>query len=286
MTDTTEEPKAHTTKCSTLGDYGELLPIGVHGPRQPELQKGFGFREMDYQTEKEIDEARKRKDGPGNHPAKIVSEVLATMLSEWGGDSTFGKKSRKHKLGMIGAAYSEDILYAWVCLRIQAMGEDLSIDWTCPACQVEMPWPTDLSYMPVTVVDTVPEPVEILLKKPVQFGDKTLVAVNLLPPLWRAATEVKMSRRGSLGDVKSEMLRTAISSFKTKDGEEHPPAPRIFDRLYKRDRERMMKALGGDRFPRCDMTFDIECKSCGHEHSTTLDWTWDFFFGSASLPED
>lgn len=271
-------------KESTLELYGQSFPIGVDRG-DGGLAKAFAFDRIDYEFEERLDRARNRKGGPGNHPAKIATEVLASVLTEFGGDTEFATKNHKHKVAAIEGAYMEDVLYAWVCLRVETMGADLAIRWECVGCEHEWTWSTDLKGLEVTVLDTPPKPKTVGLIYPVSWGDQIIDTVELLPAKWRAVCQTKNAqRRGTLGDIKAGLVRSAVRSVRTKAGVELPLAPRIFELIHKLDRERMAQVMDSKEFPRCDLTFEIECPECAFVQRTPLDWTWDFFFGSASLP--
>jgi len=276
-----------TPSESTLELYGQNLPIGVLSPDGTQVGKGFAFRPLDFEVEEAIDKARNRPGGPGAHPAKVATEVLALTLTEWGGDPGFGTKAHEHKLAALQSAFVEDVLFAWVSLRVETMGEVLAVGWTCASCAHEWQWETDLGRLQITTVDAPPVPVRVKLHKPVSFGERTLVACDLLPAKWSAVYNVTaIQRRGSIGDIRNAILRSAVSAVVNDKGERSPLAPRAFQLITKRDRERLTKALDSPLLPRCDLSLEVVCPKCGHKTSTQLEWSWDFFFGSASLPAD
>ena len=276
-----------TTSESTLNLYGYNALIGTNELGSKELGKPFAFTHIDYKTEAEIDKKLNKKGGAGKHPAKVVTEVLAHTLTEWGGDSDFETKNHKHKLIALQNAFYVDILYAWCCLRIQIMGEILGLDWTCSECDHEFPWETDLNGLEVTTTNEMPEPTIVILNHKIHFGEITVSKLKILPPRWAGACKIRSAqRRGGIGDIKAHLLRTAILCMVTEDDKELPLAPRVFELLRKRDRERAIKTLDSDKFPQCDMSFEVECPECGFVQETSVVWTWDFFFGSASLPSE
>lgn len=267
---------------TTLGLYGHTLPIGVYDGTT--LHKGFAFRRFTYAAEMEVAKLKRRKNGPGDHPAKVATEVLAYMLTEWGGDTSFSDKQHAHKLTALRAAYMEDFLYAWVALRVEAMGEELAIASTCGSCRHEHTWYTDLEELKLTVSDAVPDPVRLDLKSPFDWGKAKLVALELEPPRWASVCAVSaQDRNNGLDNVKHSIVTGAMRCALTADGEQVPVAPRVLEMLHKRDVERVAGALDSADFPRSELVFEIVCPACGSVEKTSLDWTWGFFFGSVSL---
>lgn len=282
-----EQPKEspeNGLRESTLRDYGHKLIVGL-ADKSGKIGRDFAFREIDYETEVEIDKARNKKGGPGSHHAKVASEVLATVLTQWADDRSFGTKAHEHKLAVLAHSAHEDLMYAWICLRVATMGASFGINHECPSCGEQSPWETDLEGMKITIADGPIKPVAMKLLRPVSWGQTSLVKVWLEPSKWGAVTEIKLvPNRNSLDDVKMSLLFSSVHHFESKDGAEVPPAKRAFELMRKLDRERAIKLLDGDMFPSCDLQLEIDCPKCGHVHTTPLPWTWDFFFGASSLP--
>jgi len=277
----------YATSESTLQLYGHQLPLGYHSQGDTTLFKGFAFKDFNYQTEKECTQLRQRKGGPGNHDAKIATEVLAHMLTEWGGDSEFQRKKHEVKVATLRASYQCDVLYAWVCLRIEAMTNEVAIPFDCTNCDAPKgEWVGDLNDLTVHVSDELPPPVLLDLKRPISWGEQTMVAVKLYPVRWRAACDIKDAvRTAGLDAIKEALVTASIQCFVTEDGKDYAVQQRILDQMWKFDRERISKAYTGADFPKADLSFDMTCSGCGLNVETLLDWTWDFFFGASSLPK-
>ena len=269
---------------STLKMYGHSLLIGVDNAGQ--LAKSFSFRRFTFKEELEIAKLRKRKDGPGLHDAKIATEVLAYMLTEWAGEDV-SQKAHKHKLMALRSAFMEDVLYAWICLRVETMGEDLAIKTQCPACRHTHTWVTDLTELEVSATSEAVEPVKMALKSPIPWGDQEITHVVMMPPRWSSIYNVVQAGQvEGLDPIKRAVVQGAIYSAVTGDGTERPCDPRIREQMTKLDVERIAKAFDSAKFPRNDASFEIVCPECGQAEETSLDWTWGFFFGSASLPPE
>lgn len=277
----------YATSKSTLSLYGYQLPLGYHAQGETMLHKDFSFKPFNFENEKECTRLRQRKDGPGNHDAKIATEVLAHMLESWGGDTEFHRKKHEAKVAILRSAYMEDIVYAWICLRIEAMTHEVAVPFDCTNCDApETEWVGDLNDLTVHVSDELPTPLPLDLKRPISWGEKTITGVKLYPIRWRSSCDVKDGvRTAGLDAIKEAMVTGAIHCFATEDGSEYPVQQRILDQMWKFDRERINKAYTKADFPKVELKFDMTCESCGLNVKTLLDWTWDFFFGASSLPK-
>jgi hypothetical protein len=136
------------------------------------------------------------------------------------------------------------------------------------------------------VADEIPPQLELSLKHPVSWGENEIVAIKIHMPPWRALCEVKDRVRSAGEDAIKEALVTAsIKGFVTKEGTDYPVQKRVLEQMSKLDRERCRKAYSLAAFPEPDLRFGVVCEGCSFEIETTVNWTWDFFFGAGSLPK-
>lgn len=270
---------------STLGDYGPLLPIGVLSPTG--LAKEFAFKELVWEVEEEIDKLRNKKGGPGDHPGKTITTILAHVLTEWGGNKNFATAPEKARLQAIESAYMEDVLYAWVYFRYQEFDRYYTIRVPeCDSCGQEYHWTADLENLKIQVCDQIPPEFEYKLSRKISHGDSNLDTLTIACPTWAAVSRVNQSARAKgLTQVKKSLILASVKHAKdsTLKDKVHAFSPSVRRRIRKTDLEKMMGVLEKGHFPQSDMRFEVSCSHCGHVFTTTLDWTWDFFFGSASL---
>ena len=275
---------------STIRDLGHACPIGVPEGKPPILAKDFDFRSFSMEEELELDKVRSKKGGPGDHPGKVVEHVMAYMLTKWGGDSQFAQKSEKHRLQAIRSAYMTDVLYAYVCLRVDAMGPVLALQVTCPKtnCQHQWNWRTDLEELEVQVADRV-EQVDAIpykLRKPLPYGESKYDSLLLSPPTWGALSGV--SQRGGTGSIKARLIQSCARKAFSEANPELPeiyPGESLLRKMHKRDVEEIASFLDSS-FPSVDLTAEIQCPACDTEFTHSIQWNWDFFFSSSSLPSD
>lgn len=274
-------------ETSTLADYGDLLPIGVLEGKPAQLAKGFAFKPFLTRDEREIDTLRRKN---GDHPGRDVVSVLSHMLTAWGDDDAFAGKSAKLKKLAISQAFMADVLYAFIKLRIEALGSVYGLSMTCASCEHEHEWKTDLNGMELTVARSVENlSREFTLRHPITFGDKTYDTAVLRPPTWGAVLGINTSkRRSGVADIKLSMVKDSITGLRSS---EHPEQPHVhagllmLDELSKLDLERLARTAD-TAFPSLDTKLEVECPACGNVAGHNLQWSFPFFFGASSLPEE
>lgn len=272
---------------STLRDYGHMVPIGKPDGKGG-LLKSFAFYDLDWGKEEEIDRVRNAPEGPGDQPGLLTLNILAIMLKEWHGDAKFSTRNHDGKLNTLLTSCAEDVLYAWVCFRVESEDPTFEIDVEkCPSCKKKFTWSTDLRGLEIKVTDTPPEDFHYRLRKPHAWGqDRVIDTLILRPHQWSGICDINHSaRRSGLTDIKRAILSSSIYGCydsRTPD-DKVSLSPLLRQRISKVDME-LMSNVVEKAFPRADLTMQIVCPHCCHLQKTPLDWTWDFFFGAASLP--
>jgi hypothetical protein len=271
---------------TTLGVWGAALPIGIPVGNPAALEKGFEFAPLNFKREKALDKLRSKKGGSGNHPGKVPAETLAFMLRSWGGDHDFHDKKPKERYRAITNSYMQDVLYAWIYFRVQELGPYLALQAECvqPHCRHEWEWTTDLRGLELTVTREAPQPLPFEFTDEIEFGGRSISGVLLLPPKWRVMSGFTGQTVVGTADIKGRLALDSVHVAVTSSGEHTPAAASMLDEITKADLERLASSVD-DLFPKSDPRFEIECPSCGNRQISGLNWTWDFFFGSASLPE-
>lgn len=274
---------------STLQEMGATLPIGVPVGKPAILAKNFAFKPFRMKEERELDKIRNKKGGSGSHPGKVVEDVLAHMLTEWGGDSEFAHKSEKIRRSAIRTAFMADVLYAYVMLRIEAMGPILGLKLECPHCDHEWAWKTSLEGLEVDYVEGIAALADRVykLRNGIKFGEKTYDILAVSPPTWAAVSDIKQgARRGGTGDIKARMILSCIHQAGIEADPKAPPITAgnaLLDSMTKRDVEELAQYIN-DEFPNVDLAMEIDCPSCERTFGHSVQWNWDFFFSSSSLP--
>lgn len=265
-------------KDTTLGLYGYNLPIGIELGTPPSLQKDFSFRPFRLIEERLIEEDLKKKKG-GAHPAQAVLTTLKIMLTRFAGID-FNTASEKEKMSVLSSAYMTDILFAYLTLRVEALGEELEAPCKCPSCSTEWRWSADLRDLEVKVSDSVPT-FEFELRSPIRLGEKEVQRVRLYPPSWSTLVSMKTGSDSSL--KRGILLSSMREVFLDGDWVRRPLPPQVLDQLTKRDSELLIKVIDTE-FPSIDLSIETECPSCSHKGVETIQWSHSFIFGSSSLP--
>lgn len=265
---------------STLLDYGHALPIGVVETSPPRLEKTFAFRPYRTRDEKRIEKSRSKK----GHPAQDVVTVLSEMLTHWG-PYVWEELDDAKKKSILRNSFMCDVLYAYVALRVEALGETLALQTTCAACDHEWEWKADLRSVEIVTADRVEALSRTFdLRHPVSLGGRTFARLGLQPPTWGAVLAIREEkRRAGVGAVKIAMATGAIRYLIGDDGETLPAAASTLDELSKIDLERLVSEID-TVFPKVDISLEMVCPSCEHSQTYPLQWAFDFFFGGSSLP--
>lgn len=272
-------------KDTTLRDYGLRLPIGVPDEKNPaQLSKGFELVELDYSREEELSKEKAKLPPNRRTQGDFVALTLALCLEKWGGYSDFKHKKLEHRIAILRNSYLTDVMYAWLMLRIETMGEEYALQITCGSCHHEQEWKADLDTIELTVCDGLPM-LEFKLKKPVEYRNQKIVKAKIKALPW------KVICRGSgdtpdLDAFKRGAMENGVYCFLTESGEEIPNSKVIFKAISKVDRERLFKVVNGPKFPDVDITLEVICTNCGNKEEHPMRWPYDFFFGAQSLPAD
>lgn len=280
-----EKPAEEPAKLqkTTIGECGLRLPIGVLDAGQ--LHKNFTFGPWRWKQEKRIAKKLSSPTGPGNHFGKKITTVLAEMLTGWGPDKDFQKLRPDARLHLIEQSFMEDVFYAWICLRIHALGRELVIPTECNivGCKEEWSQLIDLDTVELTVVNDLPDPVPFSLLTPLEWSGKQWSTLRLGLPLWAGVCNVDQTQSLALGAALIELSLSAVRAMVGEDGLEASFTDDLAEELDKPDIERLKLIVNGQDFPHVDTEFEFICKD-DHKHTTSFEWGYDFFFGAASLP--
>lgn len=272
-----EEAGKPLTSLSTFSLLGRTLPIGyLHGGR---LHRNFALRPFKMKEERALQALRAKKGSIGM--AEFVSEVLSFMLTEFGPWSDFSTLSEAERKLVISQLYMADVMYMYVQLRIEAIGEDVTFKLQCPACRHSWKFTADLAETDVVVSETADLAWRHDLRSPIKTARGEVSQLVIQPPRWSAMTSVRPTREGvNHGDVKLHLIASAVR---------HPLGMPDFalsvadlEELTKRDLEKLTRTVDEDS-PGADLELEADCPSCNHHFSHALNWSWDFFFTASSL---
>lgn len=261
---------------TTLDLWGRQLPVGFLQDGQ--FHRNIEFKQYTMAAEREL--AKTRKGAGKSNAAAFASSVLAEMITSLGPFGDFQSLSLGQRKLILGQMYMADILYAYILLRIDALGPEVGFDIQCPFCDEKAQMRSSLESLDVTVPE---EPAAIVRKHtlftPVKVGDKGSVEVLCLqPPRWSTMANMKVRKNPDLTTLKFDLVTAAIMC--AADGT--PLHAGFVDQLTKKDFEYLTKEVDNNT-PGPDLQLEYECPSCGQESGQSLRWDFDYFFGASSL---
>lgn len=265
-----EEP---SLSDSTFEDWGKRLPIGVLADGG--LHRGFEFRRFTMKEERALEALRKKR--RRTSMGEFVAGVLSHMLTQLGPYDFAGLKESERRL-LVHQMWLPDVMYAYVWLRIDALGEMVKFRLQCPTCAHKYVFPADLHRTDVTIAENMAALVYThSLRDGLETADGLVHDLILQPPRWSAYAALKAD--SNVGDAK---LRTMMSAIRQIGDGKFPATLSIVESLTKFDLEHLQKVID-DRTPGPDLDLETECSGCGSLNHAAMDWTWDFFFTASSL---
>jgi hypothetical protein len=265
----------------TLDKLRGSLPIGFVDGKG--LVKGYKARERFKGKEEKII-GRWKNQNPNSTIGKLTTFVLSTLLETVGPHADFASRSMEQKQVIIGQMHMADVLTAYFGVRLEKLGKKLRIRLKCPACRRPIRITLDLSSMEITSAHTWEDchiVVDLPNGIPLLEGTETKLfkRVTLIPPKWwpmEAASEA---------DEEYDMaLRSLPSCLEAVEGlkKEQWLGQDWLDATDKLDLE-ILSGIVSDSFPQPELVLDLHCSKCKHQWQQMLDWSYDSFFGSASL---
>lgn len=269
------EDEAARISDTTIGDYGHRLPVGIL--QGASLHRDFGFKPFRMKEERELE--TERKANKRISVGEFVGTVMSHMLTKLGPYPDFQAIPKDERRLIISQMYLGDVMYIWLCLRIDALGEHIKFPLKCPSCTFEHKLNADLSLTDVKVYEDAASLTKPLkLRHGIDLPDKsTTLDVVLQPPRWLGMSGARPGATNS--DIKMAILSASI--LKVGDGR-FPATTDAIENMSKWDIELMAKTVETDA-PGPDLTVEASCPQCQHEWEIPLDWNWDFFFTAASL---
>lgn len=259
---------------TTIEDYGSLLPVGITVGNV--THRGFSFRRFSMKEERELEE--KRKKNKKMSVGDFVAVVLSHMLKTLGPHNDFQAMSEDMRISTITQLCMGDVLYLWLSLRIDAMGEDMKLKLSCPKCSEEFSMTFDLRRTDVKVIESGTLIKKVRLKNGIELPDGSIAHnIEIKPVRWYVMCG---ARQGSTFSAVRDIMITD-SIHKLEDSSINIGAVDL-ESLSKRDMETLTKAIEEDA-PGPEMALEIACTACQQEWQMALNWNWDFFFTAASL---
>jgi hypothetical protein len=280
---------APVLETKLIRELGPRLPFGIRDDATGEISRRIAFEDWTFETEKRLSK-RRDKMQTADLPT-FVSVVLAETVSVLGPYDFVALSKGKGK----SAAFTErqtriasmlmgDVYFAYLMLRIHAIGPTLRMRFRCVNCKTSYELPVDLESAEVRIADSL-EPLiwRYTLEKPLEVAGKKAVAFGFGPMRWSSLMGVDVTSAGVVAGAKMSFIRDSVRAVITEDGTELEVKPSEADLapMAKRDIEAIASEIDSHQ-PGPDMSIEHDCAKCEHENRFPLDWGYDGFFGTSS----
>jgi hypothetical protein len=181
----------------------------------------------------------------------------------------------------LGRFYFGDVMYAYVWLRRETMGDALAMEVTCVHCQDKgaFPWKGSLSTVEVVTVDDEKDlEWSYTLRSPIDIRGKRVTHFRMTAPRWNVALETKGSSE--------ELARLAIVRNGVTGLNDEPTYIELLDsemdEVSRLDLELLTKSFD-DHHLGPNMSIEGNCPHCDSEFKRPINWKYDNFFGASSV---
>jgi hypothetical protein len=265
-------------RLPTLTAVGKRLPIGF-ADKVGGFHREFELAPWTWEVEEELGELLVQN--PEMLVNEYVSEVLGRGLARLG-TIEIPKLSRGERRLLVRSMYLPDVLYAYVWLRIEALGPSLKMEpFRCPHCARKIEgFAGDLRTLEVKVLDAVPRR-KVTLEHGVEYGGKRLTTFELAPLRWAFMEDATPETLNNRAALKRLTLAQAVVGL-----EGAPEGPVLLTRdhlrtMLPREVDQLVTEvdqLGGGPV----MELQGKCPACRRPFRREIDWRYGHFFAASS----
>lgn len=269
-------PKKLQLKKKTLGEWGQNAPVGSGDGALRE----FSFRHFNMKVNRLLGEVKEK--GKGLTFGKFVTELLCVLLTSVSGEAWDDKLAIAKKKLTLATAWAADVLYMYFSARVQAMGSEIKVDVTCPACNMDDLIPADLGDLDVYVSEVPGDMTfEVDLRDGLRYHGTVLKRLRMQPLRWNVMESSALATSG-----RNDAKRDAIVIIGSVIGAEGHDGPLILtdadlDELSKYDLEAVKGAIEANA-PGPQVVVSPKCSACGLEFRQMINWEYERFFNNAS----
>ena len=264
-------------KRTTLGELGNHLPIPLEGNKDT----SFTFKSWGLKEEKEINEIKRRTQYTG----PFIAEVLVKMLERCAGED-FTKMEPHTAIYEIYKMPFMDVIYLWIYLRYDQLDPHLRLNITCPRCnRMNENIIASMDGLDVDVIEEGDSPHgEYELKKQFKLEEDdadVIKVIKLKRTPWACMEKTDDEVTTNQGMIMDVMFRHSIIGWDEEEG--YADFDKFNAKLRKIDFERLSNSI---EVHNAGPTLAIEgkCKFCPSKFHQAMNWSYDSFFGSSSLP--
>jgi hypothetical protein len=268
---------------TTLGEAGQVLPIGVLGP-DGRRTRDFELRNFTFSEEQEIADIQDKN--KALTVSGLTSEILALLVTRVG-HVDFRPMSTDARKAFLAGMFMPDVLQIYVCLRRVTMGPMLTVKIKCLNCERQFDAEFNLDEMPVRLLGPT-TPLQIQwhvelqegLRKKTRAGERLVKGLWVRPMYWGGM--VAISGGISAGARKAETLRQGLVDGEptlSVGGEPVPFADADLKTVGKFDYEKLVASLEDDT-PGPQLVLETICPSptCRFNLIQPINWFYDSFF--------
>lgn len=262
----------------TLTERGKVLPIGFVDQGGVK-HRDFELADWTWEIEEKLGQLA--EDEPELPINQFVSEVIGHGLKRIGTvDLTKAKRSQRRLL--VRSLYFSDALYAYVWIRIHALGHGLKLErFQCPSCRrwIEN-YVGDLRTLEVKAFEEVPRRT-VKLEHGVTYAGKRLHTFHVGPLRWAFLEDADNATLSNPAKFRLATLQRAVVGL---DGAPEGPVHLTSEHLRTMI-PREVNALVAD-VDQCNggvvMQVVDACPNCREEFRRDLNWGYSSFFATSS----
>jgi hypothetical protein len=265
-------------KKALLKDIGPQLPIGLLD-HSGNWVKDIATKPWRMKEERELGILRDQNRDA--NLAQFVGMVLGTMCSKLGAHDLASINATERRV-IVSQMFTGDVFYAYIWLRIQALGPELQMALTCPNCSTKFPYTADLNSIEVASVSRLEDALWAYeFKQPFSIRGVAAPKIQMGPARWNG---LEMISAGGMNTTiaKAGIIRASIHAVPGKDGALIPIAlaDGELDDMSKRDLEEITASIDKHNIGP-NMSIEGTCSRCRYQFKMPIDWGYDGFFGAS-----
>lgn len=267
---------AATVTTTELSKLGASLPLGIqHGGK---LHRDIGIRPWRMKEERELGALHAA--AKEANVAEYVSLVLATMCTRLGPHDLAAMDKVEDRRLVINQMFMGDVFYAYMWLRVQSVGKELTLRIKVPGRVDEVKYVADLETTQVITADNYEACThDYPLKNPFMIRGKLVQTLKLGPMRWAALEADRQLGMANKGHAKAMAIKAAIVGADVYPGHGLQLTETELDELSKRDLEGITTQVDNKSI---GPVMSIEDEYEGRPFKVGIDWRYDSFFAVSS----
>lgn len=262
---------------TTLAELGATLPLGTCD-NTGNWGRKLLTRRWRMKEERALGDLRDQT--ANRNIAFFLSSVIAEMYQEIG-PHKFDPMSVAARRALISQMYMGDVFYAYIYLRVQALGHLLSTRLQCPTCGRLFNYDADLNTLSVKTVEALQDSKwTYRLKHPFEIRGKQVSTLIMGPARWYSIEQTQ----GDTGRFNSGAAKFGAifgSIHEVPELGEVQLAEHEIDEMDKVDIEALSDLVDKHSIG-AEMMIEDRCPRCGSQFNIPLDWGYESFFSNSS----